>query len=417
MMFAEITGAALISIAIIFGNAAGVGGAGVIVPVLLLIYSLEILQASALSNFLIFIGFALRYYFNYKERHPKKNKPVIDYDTISLMLPASLLGTKFGVIIHDIFPRSVLFILLSITLLYLAYCSYARGNKLAAAERMKIIEPEVKATPMLTLERMSDDEFVPTGRASVLDKQRALEIEAEEAKPIPPKKIFLILVLFAFMMISVIIEGSKGLPSLVGVELCSGGYWLSFASFIAICAIIVVINARDISFLATEKRLLGIKLTKDDVDWTWQKIMKYSIYGTIAGILSAIFGIGGGMILSPVLLQLEMEPEVVAATGALFVLFTTASSTFILMYEGYLITSYAIALGTVSILSSLLSIWLVTGFIKRHGRSSLVVYIMAIIIGVSAIVLTSVGFYQDYKYYGTIFSSVTWSFHNFCKVK
>eukprot|EP00826_Nyctotherus_ovalis_P002191 TRINITY_DN10416_c0_g1_i8.p1 TRINITY_DN10416_c0_g1~~TRINITY_DN10416_c0_g1_i8.p1 ORF type:complete len:418 (-),score=83.79 TRINITY_DN10416_c0_g1_i8:136-1389(-) len=417
MVLVQITGALLIAAAITFGNAAGVGGAGIIVPVLLLMYSLEMLQASALSNFLIFIGFALRYYFNYKERHPKKNKPVIDYDTASIMLPASLFGTKFGVIVHDMFPRPALFLLLSVTLLYLSYCSYMRGNKLAESELQQRLKPVSKAAPMISLERMSDDEFVPAGRVSVLEKQRIFEIEEQEARPLPPKKAFLILVLFACMMISIIIEGSKGLPSLVGIGLCSTGYWLSFILFIMICVVIVAINAHDINALATEKRLLGIKLTADDVDWTWPKIVQYSAYGVFAGILSAIFGIGGGMILSPVLVQLGMEPEVVSATGGLFVLFTTASSTAILMYEGHWIVSYGLILGTVSILSSVLSIWVVSGLIKKYGRPSIIVYIMAVVIAVSAVVLTSAGFYQDYVEYGTIFSAAAWSFHNFCKAK
>ena len=60
------------------------------------------------------------------------------------------------------------------------------------------------------------------------------------------------------------------------------------------------------------------------------------------------------MILSPVLVQLGMLPEVVSATGGLFVLFTTAASSSVLMYEGYWVVSYGIILGIVSILSSVL---------------------------------------------------------------
>lgn len=412
MALVEIISSVLITIAIVFGNIAGVGGAGMIVPVLLLGFSLEILQASALSNFLICVGFILRFYFNYYDRHPTKNKPVIDYDTASLMLPASLLGTKFGVIVHDIFPRSVLFILLTVTLLYLAYSSYVSGKKLSEAEDRET--KEEKASQMVALTYVAGDDFNSSANLLDSNKTRIREIEEEEARRIPPKKTVLMLVLFLLMMVSIAIEGSQSLPSLVGIKLCSSGYWASFFAYIVICALMVYINARDINALAMEKRLLGLKLTEDDVDWTWPKIMEYSMYGLVAGILSAIFGIGGGMILSSVLVQLGMLPEVVTATCGLFVLFTTGAAFAVLWYEGYWIASYGVALGIVSVLSSILSVWVFNGIIKKLGKPSILVYIMSGVILVSGVVLGFVGFYQDYVEYGTLLSKEAWSFHSYC---
>ena len=223
----------------------------------------------------------MRYYFNYSERHPKRNKPVIDYDTASLMLPASLLGTKFGVIIHDVCPRPSLFIMLTVTLLYLAYCSYTRGNKLSDAENRQKAQKESKSSPLIAMDTMSDDGLALAANASESDKKRIREIEEYEAKPLPPKKTALILILFCFLMVSIIIEGSKGLPSPLGIRLCSLGYWSSFFLFIAICSVIVMINARDINSLSLEKRLLGFKVPPDDIDWTWGKIIQYSVYGQI----------------------------------------------------------------------------------------------------------------------------------------
>ena len=75
--------------------------------------------------------------------------------------------------------------------------------------------------------------------------------------------------------------------------------------------------------------------------------MWYSMYRLIAGVLSEIFGIGEGMLLSWVLVQLGMLPKVVIATCGLF---TSAVGFAVLWYEGHWIASYAMVLGIISIL-------------------------------------------------------------------
>lgn len=69
------------------------------------------------------------------------------------------------------------------------------------------------------------------------------------------------------------------------------------------------------------------------------------LYTFIAGLLGGIVGIGGGIILSPLFLQLGMLPNVVSNTNQYLVLISTISVTSQFLYMGVLNIPYAIYLG------------------------------------------------------------------------
>ena len=52
--------------------------------------------------------------------------------------------------------------------------------------------------------------------------------------------------------------------------------------------------------------------------------MAISLIGLITGILSGMLGIGGGIVMGPVMLQLKVRPEVSIATSSTMVFFTSS---------------------------------------------------------------------------------------------
>lgn len=412
MGFGQIMGLLAMMVAVAFGNAAGVGGAGIIMPVLLIVFSFELLEASALSNFMLFTAFILRFWSNLKARHPTKDRPLIDYDTAAIMLPASLLGTKLGVIIHDVFPKPVLLIALTVTLSYLSYRTLLQGlsrarKGQAKASFMPLIEKEEKGTELKC--------EVEPGAATSARSDRLEEIMREESKIIPTRKTAMIVALFGLLVITMFVEGGKGVASVFGVQLCSGEYWMSIIIFGGACVGLTYLIGKNNIVLAIEKHEIGYKFESDDIIWNWAKIVEYCIYGMLAGILSATFGIGGGMLLAPLFAELGMLPEVVTSTSSLFVLITTGASSVILMSQGYWDVSYGILTVIVSLCASFLSIYLIAGIVKALGKPWIVLYILSAVIFISGIAITSVGFYNSYVEYGTLFAEKEWIFHNFCR--
>ena len=64
-------------------------------------------------------------------------------------------------------------------------------------------------------------------------------------------------------------------------------------------------------------------------------------YGGCAGLL----GIGGGMIVSPLLLELGLHPQVAAATSSLMVLFSASSAALSFAFDHLLNIEYALIYG------------------------------------------------------------------------
>jgi uncharacterized membrane protein YfcA len=69
----------------------------------------------------------------------------------------------------------------------------------------------------------------------------------------------------------------------------------------------------------TKKIALGYIAQKGDFVWTKVRVAAISAVSFGSGILAALLGIGGGMVLSPLMLELNMHPEAVAATSTFMV--------------------------------------------------------------------------------------------------
>ena len=86
----------------------GIGGGGIIVPLLMVFYKLQTKKAIAVSGFTILIGSLSRFFMTYKARHPKKDATCIEYSVTNVMLPVVLMGSVAGVFFNVIFPSVII---------------------------------------------------------------------------------------------------------------------------------------------------------------------------------------------------------------------------------------------------------------------------------------------------------------------
>ncbi len=77
----------------------------------------------------------------------------------------------------------------------------------------------------------------------------------------------------------------------------------------------------------------GYEYTEQDVKWTPAILIFYPLFGYMCGMFAGLLGIGGGLILGPLLLDLGLHPVVSTDTSNFLVLFVASSTTiqFILM--------------------------------------------------------------------------------------
>ena len=127
-----------------FTNTGGLGGAGIIVPVMLGLFRFNAQNAVALSNFSAPTSGVMRYITFMREAHPLKNGygVVTDYNIITLILPAAIFGASIGTIVNLIMPGPVILVLFVMVTSATAILALKKYCKLRASEisKFKVVE-------------------------------------------------------------------------------------------------------------------------------------------------------------------------------------------------------------------------------------------------------------------------------------
>ena len=109
------------------------------------------------------------------------------------------------------------------------------------------------------------------------------------------------------------------------------------------------------------------------------------------GWVSGALGLGGGSIFNPVLLSMGIPPAVSSSTSMYLVMFTTLGSSITYFLIGKMNIQYALWTGAWCILGSITGMRLLDKVMKKWNRQSPIVFLMAIILGVSAILIPVFG--------------------------
>ena len=100
----EIGGALLFLFVSIFANAAGNGGSAIILPLLVLMYNFHTSEIPKFAIVYVGAGSGVVAALVFKTRHPTKDRPVVSYDFLILLLSPILFGIRIGNIIRPSFP-------------------------------------------------------------------------------------------------------------------------------------------------------------------------------------------------------------------------------------------------------------------------------------------------------------------------
>lgn len=95
-----------------------------------------------------------------------------------------------------------------------------------------------------------------------------------------------------------------------------------------------------------------------DIKWSNKEApLKYVIAGSITGFISTMLGIGGGMIMNPIMISLGLSPDVVVATSSITTVFSSFISAFQFLLDGIYEWYYPILFG-VGCASSIVSLFI-----------------------------------------------------------
>lgn len=367
-------------------SAGGVGGGSLFLPILNLVAGLSLKRATAYSSFMVTGGAVSNVLYNLS-----CTRGLIDYDIALLFQPCLLLGVSVGVVCNVMFPEWLITALFS---LFLAFCTAKTcraGVKIwrtetAAARRHDHKVPLLLGGGLPLPGQVGSQGSVGEGSVnggSTSDRPR-----------FPWKDVAVLLVVwFCFFLLHVFI-GDKHGKGIIGIKPCGIAYWLISISQVPFAAAFTAYiiyakrnkqgrqddedgkEAMPNSFVAKTETLPALALP---------------LAALVTGSLSGLFGIGGGLLLNPVLLQIGIPPQTAAATSSFMVLFCASMSMVQFILLGMNGIAEASVYAGICFVASVAGVILIERAVRKSGRVSMIVFLVTVIMALSTVIVTGFG--------------------------
>mmetsp|Transcript_65612 Transcript_65612/g.125131 ORF Transcript_65612/g.125131 Transcript_65612/m.125131 type:complete len:531 (-) Transcript_65612:34-1626(-) len=440
-------------------GAAGIGGGGLNVPLLMVLDDFTMKEAVPLSHVAVMGNAIAQVIFNVRARHPASPyRPLIHYEFAFLMLPAQLTGSSMGVVIGRVMPPSLL-IVLALGLLALATAKSLRKGWVMVRNSRQVPESNVSETPASPKEKHaspegnSQREFLQESLPPVLPLSRSSPGVLREALPCPdaqnvqagysgvsrtlsgtvlpvggrnigllalpdsrspvaaqslppmriPKTIIAYMVAFSIVYCLDFILMSK---DVFGTVRCSPIYWVALFGLYPFAAASIFLGVKHVKRLAHWHEMRGDPPLEGDPPLTVATAIVLPSTAVVIGLLAGLLGLGGGEFLVPILLEFGVAPHVSSATSGLLIFLSTSSDIIHYFCAGTLepTMGYAIFLFVLNMAGATVGLQLVkTSFVQK--RSYLIVFLVAALLLVGAVLLLNRGILQ---------SDLQWSFQSLC---
>ncbi|KAL7545990.1 hypothetical protein ACHAWF_009336 [Thalassiosira exigua] len=344
-------------------------------------------------------------------------RPVIDYDMALFLAPMEMAGAVLGVIVQRLFPN---WLFLSFAAVILGFTSYKTYKKffalfkkdkfqrretlrLSVAETQRAMEASkaeseavVKPPPEEEEGTYGDGEEVElteVGTSDEVDLEEELEdpeelerrrkFLEEDSCQYPTGKLGCLVLLWAGLAAITFLKGGKGVDSVIGITCEDVGFYIIVgAQFVWTLGFAAVFGYRSVK--KTRERLaVRYPFNETDVLWDAGKIQFYSFFTFVAGIVAGLIGIGGGMVLGPMMIVMGVHPRVSTATTATMIMLTSSSVAIMFVMSGQVPWEYALYFFGVCLLGAYVGKTCIDGYVKRTGMASVLVGILATIIGLA----------------------------------
>jgi len=384
----------LIFISSVLAAAAGLGGGGVFVPLLILFSGLAPSDAVPLSQVMILCGSLVNLTVFVGQRHPEhENQAKIDYNCVALFQPLLVAGVTLGVLINKMSPNWLIIFLLLVTLVIALWRS-----------SLKAIAQYRKESRQVQSSQAESDERAARSESSLNN--------------------FFWLTNINFRPINAVVLTWIGilLASLHQLNVCSVSYALYLGGVILAMVLITFLVSRYVinqpmesdpyddpmspqrthrtqseaeasGDIPSQREPMSPKPPTQSGGWQGSGTWLYASISFCAGLLGGLLGLGGGIILGPILLELGLHTEAVQATTALFVFISSSIATFqfaLLSAEVY-IWHYTLWYAAITTVATIFGQWACSTYVRKHGKYSMINFAMVAVIGFSALALGFVG--------------------------
>ncbi|XP_010434202.1 PREDICTED: uncharacterized protein LOC104718204 [Camelina sativa] len=360
----------------LISSAGGIGGGGLFIPIMTIVAGLDLKTASSFSAFMVTGGSIANVISNLFG-----GKALLDYDLALLLEPCMLLGVSIGVICNRVLPEWLITVLFAVFLAWSSLKTCRNGVKFWK------IESEIA--------RGKGHERPEKGRGEIEEDTKNLKAPLLEAQvnknksKLPWTKLGVLVIVWASFFVIYLLRGNKDGKGIITIKPCGVEYWILLSLQIPLALIFTKLalsrtESRQESSPSNQKNLEDTRLDQST------RLM-FPVMSFLAGLLGGIFGIGGGMLISPLLLQAGIPPQITAATTSFMVFFSATMSAVQYLLLGMQNTDTAYVFSLICFFASLLGLVLVQKAVAQFGRASIIVFSVGTVMSLSTVLMTSFG--------------------------
>lgn len=325
---------------------AGVGGGAIYTSLILLMYKFEVTDVIPISTTLIFASTFVNIIY-FLRTATKETAP--NYQILLMTIPFLACCSFIGTMLVKIIPSVITLILIIFVLLIAFYKSITKWKQLRAKE----IELNV-----------STQKYDSIIQSDVTNKQVAIYLGTLTS-------IVLLEVCFSI--------GRKVVP------ICSTNYILICVGQAVFTCMIGIYVYR---FLKSEnKTKIDPNIIHDGIELSTINFLRFALLGCITSIISSWTGTGGGTIINPILLHLDIKPSIVSTTGCNFIWLGMLASFLNFAIFNQIQWFYAIMFSIPAIIGTCCGLHLYKYVLYVIGKQSHLVLILMLILVISIIML------------------------------
>jgi len=392
------------ALGLMIASSGGIGGGGILVPVFILVLGLHTKHAIALSNITIVGGAIANTMVNCRKCRPDANKGVIDWDIIVMMEPLTIFGALLGSLLSKVLPNIVLTVMLLVILFIMSFRTLKKGLKMWRDEHRHEEHLDIKQIACTakscilhwhfsrnsTFEPPPEDDIATQSASTGSWKQdcpyhKLPENDIDVAEDHgsahemmgPPGlslKIGLLTLCFVGTSTMTILKGSGSDPSPLGIACGTLSYWVLYLSSIPWVACFAIYFRHRLVKEQELKNTAGHRFLPGEICWDAKTTVKFPLLCSLAGLMAGMFGVGGGIVKGPLLLEMGVSPVVSSATSATMILYTSASATVSFAALGMLSFHQSLAFFLLGFFCTLIGQTLMKVMLGVHERQSLIVF-------------------------------------------
>lgn len=472
MNTSEIIAIIVFFIATLICTIAGIGGGIVFLPIIMLMFNFSAQEAAPISITMVFFILFLRNVLSFADRHPIRDKSVINYDIALIFSPGNIIGNIFGMIINTV---SASWLILVFIIILMGINAYITGQKaleirlqtknqkrrarvnlsqeaLVYLDRLKSMKASREQSQPVShshsqallddanglivrrsnpLPKASDD---PTKLVEVINnslvtyvlplddggeqvvtmkeiEETMLKLERilkKERRLMDYEKIALLFLNLFVLMILNLFRGNKNLDSIVGIPYCSPAFWVFQFLYIPFGLSFFVFILWLLSKEHKQKVEAGYVFHSTDLKWDKNTCTQLFFNGLLVGLISSLLGVGGAIVSAPMLLRLGVETQEASFTGSFMALFSSIASVIQYLISGKIKWDYAAFYGGVSLISMVIGLKVILAYLKRKNMMYGIVFVLVFMI----VVATVLNIYSNVKEIVT--NEASRSFKSYC---